>query len=64
MTEKMPAPTQMMMSGAMATMGTVCSRIVYGKKSWRSQRHCAKTMAMPTPTTMLASEPAVRLLRW
>jgi hypothetical protein len=28
LTAKMPAPTQRMMRGAMATMGTVCSRTV------------------------------------
>ncbi len=27
-TAKIPAPTQLMISGAMATIGTVCSRIV------------------------------------
>jgi hypothetical protein len=27
-TAKIPAPTQLMINGAIATMGTVCSRIV------------------------------------
>jgi len=29
-TETIPAPAQLIIRGAIATMGTVCSRIVYG----------------------------------
>src|SRR6267142_355851 len=57
-TAAVPAPTHIKISGAMATMGTVCNKIVYGYSIRRTQRDCAKKSATITPTTMLAARPA------
>src|SRR6266853_6433011 len=57
-TAAVPAPTHIKISGAMATMGTVCNKIVYGYSIRRTHRDCAKKSATITPTTMLAARPA------
>ncbi len=44
--------TQMMMSGAMATIGVTCSKTAYGKKLISIQRLCTNTSAMAVPTSV------------
>ena len=47
--------TQMMISGAIATIGVTCSRIAYGNKLISIQRLCTNTSAMATPNAVASA---------
>jgi len=47
--------TQMMMSGAMATIGVTCSSTAYGKKLISIQRLCTNSSAVAVPTTVASA---------
>src|SRR5436305_9410478 len=44
--------TQMMMSGATATIGVTCSSTAYGKSAVSSARLCTNTNEISTPSTV------------
>src|SRR6185312_39240 len=50
--------TQMMMSGAIATIGVTCSRIAYGRNDASIQRLCANASAIATPATTASANAA------
>ena len=50
--------TQMMISGAIATIGVTCSRIAYGKRLASTSRLCANSSAIATPATIASASAA------
>src|SRR3954453_12122737 len=52
--DRLMSPTQMMISGAIATTGVTCRITAYGNSDFSSHFDCVKTIASDTPTTIAA----------